>query len=95
MTRVTGSRTPFLCAITFCSSTCGAVCISLRQTAPLLVLLCIPPTGLPMSCTTMTQDPPPEEYDQMLAFYYKWQEKDRVCLRITAVGLAVDHLCNK
>lgn len=30
-------------------------------------------------CTAMAQDPPPEEYDQMLAFYYKWQEKDRVC----------------
>ena len=25
------------------------------------------------------QEPPPEEYDQMLAFYYKWQEKDQVC----------------
>ena len=30
------------------------------------------------------QDPPAEEYDQMLAFYYKWQEKEKVRLSIIA-----------
>ena len=38
------------------------------------------------------QDPPAEEYDQMLAFYYKWQEKEKVCLLITALDLAVGHV---
>jgi hypothetical protein len=36
-------------------------------------------SGLFTTLNFFLQDPPPEEYDQMLAFYYKWQEKDKVC----------------
>jgi hypothetical protein len=50
------------------------------------VLLRISPTGHWTTCIIMcVQDPPAEEYDQMLAFYYKWQEKEKVRLQITAV----------